>query len=221
MPLFADMTGKNSNVFYEVGYAHAKNKTCVLLTQNTNDIPFDLKHHRHIVYNNSITTLKKSLSADLSSIKEKEIEKQKSLTVETKADLYGTLISKSYGAYGELEIVFDIHASKDAATEIESMYFYTGSNWTFVQDGLSCPYIASDMPDFKRRHMLKVPVRRLTKGAWTQIKIKGTRLLQSAKKEAQKSEYEIAGQVGIRICSPDRNFDFTTTLETTFSEIPF
>ena len=38
--VIADMTGKNPNVFYEVGYAHAKGKLCVLLTQQANDIPF-------------------------------------------------------------------------------------------------------------------------------------------------------------------------------------
>src|ERR1051325_8167860 len=52
--IIADMTGQNPNVFYEVGYAHAKTKMCILLTSNANDIPFDLKHRRHIVYNSSI-----------------------------------------------------------------------------------------------------------------------------------------------------------------------
>jgi nucleoside 2-deoxyribosyltransferase len=48
--IIADMTSRNPNVFYEVGYAHAKRKTCILLTSNAADIPFDLKHQRHIVY---------------------------------------------------------------------------------------------------------------------------------------------------------------------------
>src|SRR3954464_11148455 len=48
--LIADMTGKNANVFYEVGYAHAIEKRVILLTQHSEDIPFDLKHHVHIIY---------------------------------------------------------------------------------------------------------------------------------------------------------------------------
>jgi nucleoside 2-deoxyribosyltransferase len=47
--IISDMTGRNPNVFYETGYAHAKGKICLLLTSNADDIPFDLKHHRHII----------------------------------------------------------------------------------------------------------------------------------------------------------------------------
>ncbi|WP_156180884.1 hypothetical protein [Desulfovibrio sp. TomC] len=60
--IIADMSGKNPNVFYEVGYAHALNKTVVALTNNANDIPFDLKHFNHIVYNDSIVQLKSKLT---------------------------------------------------------------------------------------------------------------------------------------------------------------
>ncbi len=63
--IIADMTGKNANVFYEVGYAHAKDKLCILLTNDDADIPFDLKHRRHIVYHGSITTLRSQLTEEL------------------------------------------------------------------------------------------------------------------------------------------------------------
>lgn len=59
--IVADMTGKNPNVFYETGYAHALGKLTILMTKNADDIPFDLKHYPHIVYGNSITTLKTEL----------------------------------------------------------------------------------------------------------------------------------------------------------------
>lgn len=63
--IIADMTGKNANVFYETGYAHALNKRVILLTQKTDDIPFDLRHHHHIVYGGSIVKLKEDLSKRL------------------------------------------------------------------------------------------------------------------------------------------------------------
>jgi hypothetical protein len=60
--IVADMTGKNANVFYETGYAHALEKRVILLTRVSNDIPFDLKHHFHIVYSNGIAALKDELT---------------------------------------------------------------------------------------------------------------------------------------------------------------
>lgn len=48
--IIADTTNKNANVFYEIGYAHGKSKSVVLITQDVNDIPFDMQHFQHIVY---------------------------------------------------------------------------------------------------------------------------------------------------------------------------
>lgn len=62
------MTDKKPNVFYEVGYAHAKEKEVVLLTQKSKDIPFDLKGHNHIVYENSIDKLRQRLESRLKAI---------------------------------------------------------------------------------------------------------------------------------------------------------
>ncbi len=59
--IIADMTGRNPNVFYEVGYAHALGKITLLLTQKADDIPFDLKHRQHTVYGGKIDTLRKEL----------------------------------------------------------------------------------------------------------------------------------------------------------------
>lgn len=48
--IVADVTTKNPNVLYEVGIAHTVGKPVVLLTQDMNDVPFDLRHRRCIVY---------------------------------------------------------------------------------------------------------------------------------------------------------------------------
>lgn len=63
--IVADMTGCNPNVFYEVGFAHAVHKRVILLTKDSNDIPFDLKHRRHIVYAGKSYKLKRELIEEL------------------------------------------------------------------------------------------------------------------------------------------------------------
>jgi hypothetical protein len=60
--IVADMSERNPNVFYEVGYAHALGKTAILLTKRAEDIPFDLQQYPHIVYGESLSRLKADLS---------------------------------------------------------------------------------------------------------------------------------------------------------------
>ncbi|HEN5539653.1 TPA: hypothetical protein ACF74P_003023 [Legionella pneumophila] len=51
--IIADCTGKNANVFYEVGIAHTIGREVILITQKEEDIPFDLRHLRYISYLNN------------------------------------------------------------------------------------------------------------------------------------------------------------------------
>ena len=48
--LIAELTGRNANVFYETGIAHTVGKEVILITQSMDDVPFDLRHLRCIVY---------------------------------------------------------------------------------------------------------------------------------------------------------------------------
>ena len=48
--VIADCTGRNPNVFYEIGIAHTLGRDVILLTQSEQDIPFDLRHLRYVKY---------------------------------------------------------------------------------------------------------------------------------------------------------------------------
>lgn len=48
--IIADLTGSNPNVYYELGLAHGLRKAVILLTQDIQDLPFDLRSYRVIRY---------------------------------------------------------------------------------------------------------------------------------------------------------------------------
>ena len=48
--VICDLTGKNPNVLYETGLAHARGRDTILITQSTEDIPFDIQQIRSISY---------------------------------------------------------------------------------------------------------------------------------------------------------------------------
>ena len=48
--IIADLTGSNPNVYYELGLAHALQKSTILLTQSVDDLPFDLRSYRVVSY---------------------------------------------------------------------------------------------------------------------------------------------------------------------------
>jgi hypothetical protein len=48
-----DFTGRNSNVMYETGIAHTLGKAVIPISQSMSDVPFDLTHHRILIYLNN------------------------------------------------------------------------------------------------------------------------------------------------------------------------
>src|SRR3954470_13379438 len=48
--VIADLTDRNSNVFYELGVRHALKNRSIILAQNKDDIPFDLRAYAYHVY---------------------------------------------------------------------------------------------------------------------------------------------------------------------------
>ncbi len=52
--VIAEITPANPNVYYEVGYAHALKKPCILIATRGTTLPFDLSPFRVLMYENSI-----------------------------------------------------------------------------------------------------------------------------------------------------------------------
>ena len=72
----ADCTGRNPNVFYELGIAHTVGRPTILISQSIDDIPFDIRHRRVIIYDFTPRgmeifeeTLRKTIEGELPSIK--------------------------------------------------------------------------------------------------------------------------------------------------------
>lgn len=221
--IIADMTGQNPNVFYEVGYAHAKGKLCILLTSNADDIPFDLKHRRHIVYKESIKSLKDKVLEELTWAKGEIENIRKSRIKVTLKRTDGELEKFQYRVDGHIDFTIDlVNETEKTSTEIESIYFYTSKDWKLKQDGKECPFTDSDIPEFGRRHFLSSPVRKLYKGSWAQIKFRSSKTLASAfKGEEIKDSYKVTGRSILRLVTEQGNFDYSLLIDVNIEEFPF
>ena len=225
--VIADMTGQNPNVFYEVGYAHAKGKLCILLTSDAADIPFDLKHRRHIVYIKSISTLRLELIKDLDWARE-ELEKQRTSHIHvTQQTLDGLLTKTKYAASGEVTFKIDLeNTSNDRAVNIQSLYFYSRNAWTLYQDDRECPSTTPDAElvnaGWLKRHFLQPPLPWLQKGAWAQVKFMARRTLANVfKGDEIKAAYQIRGRSFLRVVTPEGNFDYEIPVDVTVEDVPF
>ena len=69
--IIADLTRRNSNVFYELGIAHTLGKPVIMLTQSMDFVPFDLRHLRCVVYSykpNEIESFETALERTVTTI---------------------------------------------------------------------------------------------------------------------------------------------------------
>ena len=77
--VISDLTGRNPNVLYETGIAHALNREVIMIVQNYQDVPFDLGHFRHVQYlpnREGLEKLQKELLASIRAIRLKEGNRQ-------------------------------------------------------------------------------------------------------------------------------------------------
>lgn len=71
--LIADLTTSNPNVFYELGIAHGLGIPTVLVTQDLEEVPFDLRAYKIIEYSTDFTEIG-DLKDELEEIGEKHME---------------------------------------------------------------------------------------------------------------------------------------------------
>jgi hypothetical protein len=65
--VIADLTGANANVYLEVGYAWGKNRPTLLLAKVGDELKFDVRGQRCLIYEN-IVDLSKKLQVDLAAL---------------------------------------------------------------------------------------------------------------------------------------------------------
>jgi|SRR5712671_528171 len=220
--VIAEMTGQNPNVFYEVGYAHAKDKLCILSTTDASDIPFDLKHRRHIIHQRSILKLGQGLTAELAWARA-ELEKRRKSPFRIKLSTWTDLKRTEYYDTIELTLTFDLHNDSDAGSpELDAMYLFTGDSWNFKQDGQECPKSKNEKRANSFRHFLKPPVRKLAKGGWAQLKAVGEKQIYTKTKGVEsKDKYPVTGTVRVELATSAGNFEDSFPLDTVAEEFPF
>jgi len=63
--ILCEMSDRNPNVFYELGLAHAIGKPAILISRKADDIPFDLRHVRVILYDSTEAGWENKLQEDI------------------------------------------------------------------------------------------------------------------------------------------------------------
>jgi hypothetical protein len=221
--IIADMSGRNANVFYEVGYAHAKSKLCLHLTQEPTDIPFDLQHHRHIVYGNSITKLKDELTENLKWAKiETENYRKSRIRINLK-EINTTLKKNEYFATGILDFRIDLFNDSDTVSEeIEAIYFYTANDWKITQNNVNCEQSDSNRKDFKYLYLLSPPRNKIPKKSWLPLNFTTERYLDDTFNGKElKDSYPVNGRAILRIITPSGTFDHQILINVVASDLPF
>lgn len=62
--VIANLSGRNPNVFYELGLAHALDKTTIIVSRLLDDVPVDIKSKKIVTYKDNVT-LRENLKTEL------------------------------------------------------------------------------------------------------------------------------------------------------------
>ncbi|MHA2345038.1 MAG: nucleoside 2-deoxyribosyltransferase [Candidatus Hodarchaeales archaeon] len=131
--IIADLSGLNPNVYYELGYAHALGKLCILLNNNEHNVPFDLKHYPHIFYD-SYSSLYDKLIKDLKGAKQevyKNLREEISLKLHPKSNLKKKIFK---ACSADIYLYIIIYNSSETPIQIRRVDLYTKKDWKFISN---------------------------------------------------------------------------------------
>lgn len=200
--IIADMTGRNANVFYEVGYADARKKLVLLLTQNKKDIPFDFLQRPHVIYEGSIKTLRDELGRRIEWAKT-EVEKRAKDKINISFDIvYSHLERSEYRDKAQVFFMLEIsNLSEEAINNIQFLDIYTGDRWDFYLDGKRLKSETLQDKELKqKRHRLTPEIKMIPSKDHIQIELTGEKTLAfSWENEKIKDSYRLNGYVNLRL----------------------
>lgn len=220
--IIADLSTKNPNVFYELGYAHSIGKLCILITKEVENIPFDLKHKRHIVYGDSIVHLQDHLDKNLKWAK-KEIESQKKSPFNIELKTNSELETNEEYAEASINLNFDIeNKTNKVSPEIQGIYLYSKSDWTIKQNGKKVSSRKSLSKKYNYRYSLSIDQKKIPRNGWVELELTNTKVLaQSWKGDEIKESYTIAGSLLLEIVTDKGSFEKKFPLSVIADNLPF
>ena len=221
--IIADMTGRNPNVFYEVGYADAKNKLVLLLTKNVKDIPFDFKQRLHIEYSD-VSSLKEKLKNKIEWAKN-EIDKRNQNLIDISFTIKSAWLERS--EYHDEAIVNYLLVINNLTSEpiekLQMIDIITGSKWEFFLDEKHIKNEDIVENNVKQRRHRIIPEEKIILAKYhIQIQVQGKKYLwNSWDQTEQQDSYNLNGWLEIKVIINNKEIKKRITLNHSIEEFPF
>lgn len=110
--VLADLSGKNPNVFYELGLAHALAKPAILVTESIDDVPFDLRALRVLEYNKNQpdwgVTLREKVTSAIKEVVEAPLQSVLPAFLSVRPDAKTKSVSEGEKTFLELKKEIDL-----------------------------------------------------------------------------------------------------------------
>lgn len=129
--ILADVTGKNPNVNYELGIAHALGKKTVIITQNGDDVPFDYRHLRYIQYNTQYAGWEEKLLSSISRSIRSALDMNKpttNITGHALQTLFGFLEDTALDASYEISKVAHYQSDLSGNCRVQQTWYITAKS---------------------------------------------------------------------------------------------